>query len=377
VLGFAADCSHIYSLTFGQETSKRKREFALAAASNNPSLRGLTFLSDEELYKIADLSLLRDDVWPLFAYGSTDYVYCYQWTGEVPAGWAASAESLSACEQAESLSHMKSRNPALKYRYNDGRERKIQSDDIFFDDYGVSIIRIVISPRLTDVTGVEKRIHQLTSADTVGFKGHVKNGGSPARQKYYVYGTSLLVIKNPTKLSLVVNQTYREAYESNLKHFGGREGCVKKPVAPSASFVRPPQESSHAFVLGGPIFELERGIITASQAKERGVTASQEASQGEAEEDDASVASWDGNFGKCIYLTGKTLKTSDLSKAQMEAIGGEACFFTGKPSAKNPMTLLVVKASSNWRKGPKFEHARKNNIPIITFQQLKAALDHE
>ena len=58
-------------------------------------------------------------------------------------------------------------------------------------------------------------------------------------------------------------------------------------------------------------------------------------------------------------------------------MGGKECFFTGPPSAKNKMTLLVVWATSEWRKGPKYDYALENNIPIITFEQLKEALDEE
>ena len=58
-------------------------------------------------------------------------------------------------------------------------------------------------------------------------------------------------------------------------------------------------------------------------------------------------------------------------------MGGEECFFYGSPSAKNKMTLLVVWASTEWRKGRKYEYALNNNIPIITFKQLKEALDEK
>ena len=355
--------------------SQRKRAVKLAAAVSNPSLRGLSLLPDPQLHLLTAACLRRTDIAPLFAEGSPDYVYCFQWTAADEAGWAASEASLLACEQKESLNHVFTRNPPLWCR--DGAGRKIVRGDIFKGGSGAYIIRLVISPFLCDVTEVEKTFHQVTSADEVGFKGHVKNGGSPAWQRRFVYGCSLLVIPDLAKLRLVVNESYRESYEKELEDFGGREGRVKLPASPPASFVLPPCEASGAFVLGGARFEHRRGMITAEQARARGVTASQEASQGEAEEDDASVASWDGDFGEAIYFSGRRAETGGLSAAQIEAMGGKECFFTGPPSAKNKMTLLVVWATSEWRKGPKYDYALENNIPIITFEQLKEALDEE
>jgi len=272
------------------------------------------------------------------------------------------------------------KNPRLWYRESDGTTRKVKRDDIWYEGSGVDIIRLVISPLLCDVTEVEKTIHVVTSKDEVGFKGHIKDGGSPAQQGRFIYMVSLLVIPDLAKLHLVVSDKYRKSYEAEMRKFDGREGRVALPPAPSQEFVLPPRDASGAFVLGGPLFEYRHGMITQAdfeEAMDRGVTASQEASQGEAEEDDASVVSWNGEFGEAIYFSGKTAKTGGLSAAQIEAMGGEECFFTGPPTVKNKMTLLVVWASSNWRKGPKYEYALDNNIPIISFEQLKDALDQE
>jgi hypothetical protein len=365
-----------YNAKYDAAVAARKRLIKVEASKTNPSLRGITHLSDPDLHLLAAACLNRPDVAPLFARGSKSYVYCFQSTVEDAEGWGASSASISKCEEHEAPSHLFQKNPRLRYRERDGTRRKIKRDDIFYVGSGVYIIRLVISPLLCDVTEVEKTIHVKTSADEVGFKGHIKEGGSPAEQRRFIYIVSLLVIPDLAKLHLVVSDDYLESYEAEMRKFGGREGRVVLPPAPSASFVVPPRDASGAFVLGGPRFEHRHGMITKAVAMARGVTASQEASQGEAEEDDASVASWDGMyFGKCIYFSGKTAETGGLSEEQIEAMGGEECFFYGPPSAKNKMTLLVVWASSTWRKGPKYEYALKNNIPIITFEQLKEALD--
>ena len=357
--------------------SAAKRLMKVEANKKNPSLSGLIHVSDADLIEITAACLNRPDVAPLFARGSKSYVYCFQSTAENEEGWGAPAESVTSCEKHESLSHLLCENPRLWYREIDETTRPIKRSDIWYEGSGVDIIRLVISPLLTDVTEVEKTIHVVTSKDKVGFKGHIKDGGSPAQQGRFIYMVSLLVIPDLAKLHLVVSDNYFESYEAEMRKFDGREGRVALPPAPSQEFVLPPRDGSGAFVLGGPLFEYRHGMITKAEAMDRGVTASQEASQGEAEEDDATVASWYGDFGECIYFSGKTAKTGGLSAAQIEAMGGEECFFTGPPSVKNKMTLLVVLASSNWRKGPKYEYALNNNIPIISFEQLKDALDQE
>ena len=58
--------------------------------------------------------------------------------------------------------------------------------------------------------------------DAVGFKGHTKDGGSPAQQSIYIYGCSLLVIPNLKELNLIVNDQYRLSYEKELKKCAGR-----------------------------------------------------------------------------------------------------------------------------------------------------------
>ena len=159
--------------------------------------------------------LRRPEVAALCARGSGAYVYGFMWTGKTPNGWAASPQSLIDCEQRESLSHLLyPDDPVL--RLHSGS--KIQRDDIFYDGSGVRIIRLALSPILSDITLIEKTIHTLTAADSVGFIGHLKNGGSPARQESYVYGCSLLVIPDLETLNLQVEASCRGIYAAELQY---------------------------------------------------------------------------------------------------------------------------------------------------------------
>ena len=380
-----AACTTYYRLEHNKQfaaVSALKRARALAASHSNPSLRGLTRHDDPKLDLIGALCLLRPDVAPLFAQGSKALINIFQWTGAHKTGWGAPEAVLGACEQQESLSALiKPKSPPLSVRDGEEGLRKIRRPDIFFEGSGAYIIRLVISPILCDITKIEKFMHTVISrGDVVGFKTWVKNGGSPAQQQRFIYGVSILVIPDPAELGLVVNEKYREAHALELASFGGREGRVVLPDAPPAAFVETLrcEEASDAIVLGGPRFEVKRGLISAEEAAEAGVGGSQSqgASQGASqEEDDVSVVSWNRTFGEWTYFSGKTASTGGLSAKQIKAMGGEGHFCTRPPTAKKPMDLLVVWSASNWRKGPKYAYAIKNGIPIITFEQLKEELD--
>ena len=361
--------------------SALKRADTLAASHRNPSLRGLTRHDDPKLDLIGALCLLRPDVAPLFAQGSKALINIFQWTGAHKTGWGAPEAVLGACEQQESLSALiNPTSPPLRVCGGEGSLRKIRPSDIFFEGSDAYIIRLVISPLLCDITKIEKFMHTVISlGDVVGFKTWVKDGGSPAQQQRFIYGVSILVIPDPAELGLVVNEKYREAHALELASFGGREGRVVLPDAPPAAFVETLRcDASDAIVLGCPRFEVKRGLISAEEAAEAGVGGSQSqgASQGASqEEDDVSVVSWNRTFGEWTYFSGKTASTGGLSAKQIKAMGGEGHFCTRPPTAKKPMDLLVVWSASNWRKGPKYAYAIKNDIPIITFEQLKEVLD--
>ena len=167
--------------------------------------------SDEELHLLAAAILQREAVSRLFVTGSPAFVYTFQWTAADAAGWAATAASLTSCELKESTSNLGRKNPTLWVcEPASGQLRKIRPHHIFRKDpedpVGAYVIRCAISPLLSDIKYLEKLIHIMLKDDIVGFKGHIKNGGSSAIQQRYVYGVSMLVIPDLGKLNLVVNE---------------------------------------------------------------------------------------------------------------------------------------------------------------------------
>jgi hypothetical protein len=104
---------------------------------------------------------------------------------------------------------------------------------------------------------MEMRLQTQTMPDVVGLRGHRKKGGTSVQQELGVlYMVSVLIIPDITKLDLVVNKKYLDAYNKSMARFGGREGRVQVPPILEGDslpkgFVVPPQDDSGAFVLGG------------------------------------------------------------------------------------------------------------------------------
>jgi len=114
-----------------------------------------------------------------------------------------------------------------------------------------------MSARICDIEYMEKQLQTQTMPDVVGLRGHLKKGGTSVKQELGVlYMVSVLVIPDITKLDLVVNEKYLDAYNKSMASFGGREGLVQVPPILAGDglpkgFVVPPKDDSGAFVLGG------------------------------------------------------------------------------------------------------------------------------
>ena len=207
---------------------------------------------------------------------------------------------------------------------------------------------------------------------TLGFAGNKKIGGAPTRRKKgNIHGLSVIDVPDFAALGLVLGAQWRAAYAATRSRFGGSED-VALPAAPPASFVPPPHEASGAFVLGGPLFLAARGLGgAAAAAAAADFVASQESADAEEE-----YLEWDGELdGLNVYFSG--MSPSDKQVADIEALGGTCCL--GALTKKNPMSLLVVKESSAWRKTPKgvFALDADNEVPVAFFEQLDEVLAGE
>ena len=86
------------------------------------------------------------------------------------------------------------------------------------------------SPLLCDITEIEKITHVIqSSGDVLGFKGNVKNGGSPARQQRFVYDVSMLVIPDLAALRLVVIRGHDPASGPGHVETKTNEGIEPEP----------------------------------------------------------------------------------------------------------------------------------------------------
>ena len=100
--------------------------------------------------------------------------------------------------------------------------------------------RVAISPVIDDIREIERKLHELTEGDAIGFRGHMKNGGTPARQKRgTIYGVSILEIPDPKALNLRVRDDHREKYEDEVNQYGGRARALSFPDVP-VDFQLPP-----------------------------------------------------------------------------------------------------------------------------------------
>lgn len=116
----------------------------------------------------------------------------------------------------------------------------------------LSVTRLAISPLLCDITEIEKITHViLSNGDVVGFKGHVKNGGSPATQRRYA-ALRPRFFRSPWS-GLSRSEREQELRKEKVAHTQLLVSTVGKGVAASAwkkkTFVVPNEE--HLVVIRG------------------------------------------------------------------------------------------------------------------------------
>jgi hypothetical protein len=378
-----------------QKNWEARTETLAEAARTNPGVRGLTFLDSDGISAVAASALnrLKDK----FAAGSKSYFYAFQWS--LASGWGASAGELDAAEKTESISHLRRKNRenlhcgVLQYfNPENGESRTAKLSDVFGTTTTTAILhRVAISPVIDDIREIERKLHKLTEEDAVGFRGHLKNGGTPARQKRgTIYGVSILEIPDPEALNLRVRDDHREKYVDEVKQYGGRARALSFPDV-QVDFQLPPTvgngdgfaDGGTYFVLGGALFEQRRGVpVDDSRLDE--FTLSQQQSQGHTDEDRRrreaaadQIVEWDGAWPHGhVYFSGVTAD-SIMNDAFHDVLQerGSAVVDKEMSSKKEPMGLLVVDfAKMEWDLTRKAKHALDNRIPIISKQMFISEL---
>jgi hypothetical protein len=389
---FFKSCSRCLE-TIQKKWQARRTEAAAEAARTNPGVRGLTFLDSDGISAVAASALnrLKDK----FAAGSKSYFYAFQWS--LASGWGASAGELDAAEKTESISHLRRKNRenlhcgVLQYfNPENGESRTAKLSDVFGTTTTTAILhRVAISPVIDDIREIERKLHKLTEEDAVGFRGHLKNGGTPARQKRgTIYGVSILEIPDPEALNLRVRDDHREKYVDEVKQYGGRARALSFPDV-QVDFQLPPTvgngDGGTYFVLGGALFEQRRGVpVDDSRLDE--FTLSQQQSQGHLDEDrrrrEAAadlIVEWDGAWPHGhVYFSGVTAD-SIMNDAFHDVLQERGSAVVGcrqqMSSKKEPMRLLVVDfAKMEWDLTRKAKHALDNRIPIISKQMFISEL---
>ena len=362
-----------------RKLNKGIREAAAEAARTNPGTRGLTILDPDGISAVAASALCS--LIHKFVAGSKSYFYAFQWS--LPSGWDAKEEALDAAEKRESISHFKvkaTRTPVLQFfNPETGECRNVRNSDVFNNLTNTAILhRVAISALIEDIKEIERTLHTLTDGDAVGFRGHLKKGGTAARQtRGTIFGVSILEIPDPGALNLVVRADHREKYEDEVKRHGGRAHTLSFPNV-QEDYPLPPTVSDGDggayFVLGGALFEQKRGLpVDESRLAE--ITLSQQQSQGHADDDKLrreaamdKIVEWDGTWPQGhVYFSGVShgsIMNADDHNA-LQAKG--ATVADALPTKKAPMKLLVVDfLRKQWDLAKKVNHALDAHIPIIS-----------
>jgi hypothetical protein len=357
--------SPIYNPINNARKIAAKREVSRLASQLFPSLQGVWRYTDVVLHYLVAMFMRRSDVAPLWLLGSKSTTYWFFWTCESEKGWRATPEELDSAESKESMSWLITRDNAMLR--GDSGMRKVDHEDLFFEGTPVRILRVAIGVVKEDVAEMECEGCRQT-VRTLGYAGNQKIGGTPTRRKKgNIHGLSLLVIPNFAKLGLVLGEQFRADFAARVD---GSEG-IALPAEPPASFVPPPTEESDAFVLGGFRFLAARGLGDDEEKK----AAAEFVEIPESVEVEEEKVEWDGKlYGKNVYFSCQT--PSDEQKAGIVKLGGKC--FSGMPSKnKNPMTLLFVKVSSEWRCFSKGMFALENKVPVAFFEELDEVLMEE
>ena len=198
--------------------------------------------------------------------GSKALLYVYAWHVKSAAGIGATDAEVEGAERCESLSTFRtSPKPLVRVHDDDAVKgwRIVKPEDIFGPARAApaTILRAIVTARLSDVQFVEQYLHHLLRADPPGFRGNIREGGTGKMGGPYLFGVSVLVMPaGLTAMGLAVREDHRDAFTAACDASGGRLAGIELPPRPRGPF--PPKDPRGGFVLGGPIMEKARGAVT-------------------------------------------------------------------------------------------------------------------
>jgi hypothetical protein len=247
------------------ETSRAKNlQTTRDAELANAGLLLITTYDDHALQGMAEAFL--HSLAHLVGAGSTALLYVYAWHVKSAAGIRATDPEVERAERCESLNTFRT-NPKPLVRVHDDDAVKgwriVKDKDIFSPAHAApaTIERAIVTARLSDVQFVEQYLHHLLRADPPGFRGNIREGGTGKMGGPYLFGVSVLVMPaGLTAMGLAVREDHRDAFTAACDASGGRLAGIELPPRPRGPF--PPKDPRGGFVLGGPIMETARGLVT-------------------------------------------------------------------------------------------------------------------
>ena len=231
------------------------------------------------------------------------------------------------------------------------------------EQHSSKLIRIAVSPNLSDVEFIEKAFCQHDD-DVLGIKGNGKDGGSPAKQRSSLYGVSLLVFQ-PSELSLVYSKTHGIENYNDAMANGGRSKTIV-PSGGMSGFEIPPKHKDGWFKLGG---QAVWGDASKDEKEGAGITKWAEELTFRREKALHSVSKvelatiYTGGIKNITFcFTGKNPNKDD--KADITKAGGSI-----STSFNNKVDVMVVK-NANKLDNNAAVSAIKNGVPFLTFNHF-------
>jgi hypothetical protein len=234
-----------------------RRETKLTANLANQALvtGGVEVHSEDFLRRISVAAVRR-----LAAYlgkGRPDFLYVYTCTIRTTSGWNATDEERDASAEEESTNVMINADSPLIRATSRYGWRNIRHEDIWYPKSDAKCVVLALSPTLSDVSYIEWNLHKMMreGGEVVGFKGNIKDGGTPQQEGSFLFGCCALILPRGVRaMGLSVRDDCIADFEAAQQtgSDGKTNGCRRNSASlPAMQFVRAPLGTGGEFLLGG------------------------------------------------------------------------------------------------------------------------------